>query len=144
MKQRDLADRLFWMADENEIKDASTTDVYFINTKEVLAKNHIDSEVVMEVFARDLPYPGIWGVLTGVYEVAKLLEGVPVDVWSFDEGSIFLADAKTDVLRAGHDDNRKIPRLRRVREPPAGSDLLLDEHLHQGRSIQGSRRRQDA
>ena len=83
------------MADEDEIKSAKTTDVYFINTKEVLAKNHIDLEVVMEVFARDLPYPGIWGVLTGVYEVAKLLEGVPVDVWSFDEGSIFLADGKT-------------------------------------------------
>jgi len=95
MKQRDLADRLFWMADEDEIKSARTTDIYFLNTKEVLAKNNIDSEVVMEVFARDLPYPGIWGVLTGVYEVVKLLEGVPVDVWSFDEGSIFLADAKT-------------------------------------------------
>ena len=95
MKQRDLADRLFWMADEDEIKSARTTDIYFLNTKEVLAKNNIDSEVVMEVFARDLPYPGIWGVLTGVYEVVKLLEGLPVDVWSFDEGSIFLADAKT-------------------------------------------------
>jgi nicotinate phosphoribosyltransferase len=95
MKGRDLSDRLFWMADEDEIKSAKTTDVYFLNTKEVLAKNHIDSEVVMEVFARDLPYPGIWGVLTGVNEVAKLLEGVPVDLWSFDEGSIFLADAKT-------------------------------------------------
>jgi nicotinate phosphoribosyltransferase len=95
MKQRDLADRLFWIADEDEIKSAKTTDVYFINTKEVLAKNHIDSQVVMEVFARDIPYPGIWGVLTGVYEVTKLLEGVPVDIWSFDEGSIFLADART-------------------------------------------------
>ncbi len=95
MKRRDLPDRLFWMADEDEIKSAETTDVYFNNTKEVLAKNGIDSEVVMEVFARDLPYPGIWGVLTGVYEVAKLLEGVPVDLWSFDEGSIFLADART-------------------------------------------------
>ena len=95
MKQRDLADRLFWMADEDEIKSAKTTDLYFINTKEVLAKNHLDSEVVMEVFARDLPYPGVWGVLTGVYEVAKLLEGVPVDVWSFNEGSVFLADSKT-------------------------------------------------
>ena len=95
MKQRDLADRLFWMATAEEIKSAKTTDVYFINTKDVLTKNRIDSEVVMEVFARDLPYPGIWGVLTGVYEVAKLLEGVPVDLWSFDEGSIFLADSKT-------------------------------------------------
>jgi nicotinate phosphoribosyltransferase len=96
MSQRDLPDRIFWMAREDEIKDAKTTDVYFLNTKEVLTRNHIDSEVVMEVYVRDLlPYAGIWGVLTGVYEVAKLLEGVHVDVWSFDEGSIFLADAKS-------------------------------------------------
>jgi nicotinate phosphoribosyltransferase len=95
MTQRDLPDRLFWMAREDEIKDAKTTDVYFLNTKQVLTENHIDSEVVMEVFARDIPYPGIWGVLTGVYEVAKLLEGIPVDVWSLDEGSIFLADGRT-------------------------------------------------
>ena len=91
----DLPDRLFWMAREDEIKAAKTTDLYFLNTKEVLAKNHIDSKVVMEVYVRDLPYTGIWGVLSGVYEVAKLLEGLPVDVWSFEEGSIFLADGKT-------------------------------------------------
>jgi len=84
------------MAREDEIKEAKTTDVYFLNTKEVLTKNHIDSEVVMEVYVRDLlPYSGIWGVLTGVYEVAKLLEGLTVDVWSFEEGSIFLADSKS-------------------------------------------------
>jgi len=81
MTQRDLPDRLFWMAREDEIKSAKTTDIYFLNTKEVLSKNHIDSEVVMEVYVRDLPYAGIWGVLTGVYEVAKLLEGLPIDVW---------------------------------------------------------------
>ena len=83
------------MAREDEIKSAETTDIYFLNTKEVLTKNNIDSEVVMEVYVRDLPYTGIWGVLTGVYEVAKLLEGLPIDVWSFDEGSIFLADSRT-------------------------------------------------
>jgi nicotinate phosphoribosyltransferase len=36
----------------------------------------------------------MWGVLSGVYEVAKLLEGLPLDVWAFDEGSIFLADGR--------------------------------------------------
>lgn len=96
MSRRDLHDRLFWMAHEDEIKAAKTTDVYFLNTKEVLTKNHIDSEVVMEVYVRDLlPYQGIWGVLTGVYESLKLLEGLPIDVWSFEESSIFLADAKS-------------------------------------------------
>jgi nicotinate phosphoribosyltransferase len=94
MAKRDLSDRLFWLANDAEIKGAKTTDIYFLNTKEVLTKNHIDSEVVMEVFARDLPENATWGVLSGVYEVAKLLEGLPVDVWAFDEGSIFLADGK--------------------------------------------------
>jgi nicotinate phosphoribosyltransferase len=94
LAKRDLRDRLFWLANEREIKGAKTTDIYFLNTKEVLAKNHIDSEVVMEVFARELPENAMWGVLSGVYEVAKLLEGLPLDVWAFDEGSIFLADGR--------------------------------------------------
>jgi nicotinate phosphoribosyltransferase len=94
MAKRDLSDRLFWLANEREIRDAKTTDIYFLNTKEVLTKHHIDSEVVMEVYARDLPENATWGVLSGVYEVAKLLEGLPLDVWAFDEGSIFLADGR--------------------------------------------------
>ena len=94
MAKRDLRDRLFWLANEREIKRAKTTDIYFLNTKAVLTKHHIDSEVVMEVFVRELPEDARWGVLTGVYEVAKLLEGLPVDVWAFDEGSIFLADER--------------------------------------------------
>lgn len=97
MVSHDLSDRLFWLADEKEIKDAKTTDIYFHNTKDILMEQHVDSEVVMEVFARELPYDGLWGVLSGVYEVAKLLEGVPVDLWSFDEGSVFLADARTAI-----------------------------------------------
>jgi nicotinate phosphoribosyltransferase len=92
MVGRDLADRIFWLANEKEIRSAKTTDIYFLNTKEVLTKHHIDSEVIMEVFVRQIPYDGIWGVLSGVYEVAKLLEGLPLDVWAFDEGSLFLAD----------------------------------------------------
>ncbi len=94
MARRDLSDRVFWLANEDEIKSAKTTDIYFLNTKEVLTKHHIDSEVVMEVFVRGIPYEGIWGVLSGVYEVAKLLEGLPLDMWAFDEGSVFLADGR--------------------------------------------------
>ena len=92
MPRTDLEDRLFWLASEKEIRNAQTTDAYFLHTKKVLQKNNIDSRVVMEVFARDVPYPDNWGLLTGVYEVAKLLEGLPIDVWSFDEGSVFVAD----------------------------------------------------
>jgi nicotinate phosphoribosyltransferase len=95
MTARDLRDRLFWLANESEIKSAKTTDDYFLNTKKVLEKNNINSEAIMEIYVRDLPYPEIWGVLTGVYEVAKLLEGLPLDVWAVDEGSVFLADGST-------------------------------------------------
>ncbi|HMD78495.1 MAG TPA: nicotinate phosphoribosyltransferase [Nitrososphaerales archaeon] len=99
MPRLDLDDRLFWLATEKEIRNAETTDSYFLYTKEVLQKNHIDSRVVMEVYARDLPYdsPQNWGVLTGIYEVAKLLEGLPINVSSFDEGGIFLADSGTAI-----------------------------------------------
>ena len=97
MPRPDLDDRLFWLANEKEIRSAQTTDTYFLHTKQVLQKSNIDSRVVMEVFARDVPYPDNWGLLTGVYEVAKLLEGLPIDVWSFDEGSVFVAD-RTSVM----------------------------------------------
>ena len=95
MTDYDLQDRKFWLANENEIKEGRTTDMYFVNTKEVLQKNNVDADVVMEVYARELPYPQNWGVLTGVYEAAKLLEGLPVDVWSFEEGGVFVADSST-------------------------------------------------
>src|SRR3989454_7487762 len=95
MTDYDLQDRKFWLANENEIKEGRTTDMYFVNTKEVLQKNNVDADVVMEVYARELPYPQNWGILTGVYEAAKLLEGLPVDVWSFEEGGVFVADSST-------------------------------------------------
>jgi len=92
MPRTDLEDRLFWLASEMEIRNAETTDSYFLHTKKVLQKNHIDARVVMEVYAREVPYPDNWGVVSGIYEVAKLLEGLPVDVWAFEEGDIFVAD----------------------------------------------------
>jgi nicotinate phosphoribosyltransferase len=92
LPKSDLDDRLFWLATEEEIKSAQTTDAYFLHTKQVLQKNHINTRVAMEVYARDVPYPDNWGILSGVYEAAKLLEGLPVNVWAFDEGSLFVAD----------------------------------------------------
>lgn len=91
----DLDDRMFWLASEDEIRRGKTTDEYFLHTKEVLRKNLVDTRVVMEVYARDVPYPQNWGVVTGIYEAAKLLEGLPINVWAFDEGAVFVADAST-------------------------------------------------
>jgi nicotinate phosphoribosyltransferase len=95
--RRDLDDRLFWLANEKEIREAQTTDEYFLHTKKVLLRNNVDSLVTMEVYARDVPYETNWGVLSGVYEAAKLLQGLPIDVWAFDEGAVFVADKTTAI-----------------------------------------------
>src|SRR5947209_17964248 len=95
MTDYDLQDRKFWLANENEIKEGRTTDMYFVNTKAVLQKNNVDADVVMEVYARELPYQQNWGVLTGAYDAAKLLQALPVDVWSFEEERVFVGDSSS-------------------------------------------------
>lgn len=46
----------------------------------------------MEVYTRKTPFASNWAVVCGVYEVAKLLEGLPVDVDSLEDGEVFLTD----------------------------------------------------
>lgn len=93
--EKDLEDRIFWIAKEDEIRKAETTDIYFHYTLEVLEKKGLNPEVVMEVYARKLPYSENWGIVTGIYEVAKLLEGLPLNVRAMEEGEIFLASPNT-------------------------------------------------
>ena len=85
----------FHIATEEEIKAGRTTDVYFVRTKEILKARGKDRvRVAAEVTAGRLPDGMEWGVLCGVEEVARLFEGVPVDVYSMPEGSVFYS---TDV-----------------------------------------------
>jgi nicotinate phosphoribosyltransferase len=80
----------FNIASEQEIKSGGTTDVYFVRTKEVLqAKGLADMNVVMEATASELPDGWSWGVLCGVDEVIQLFEGLPVNVYSMNEGTLF-------------------------------------------------------
>lgn len=97
MPPLDLDDRLFWLAKEEEIRRAQTTDAYFLHTKKILSSQGVDSNVCMEVYARDVPYQDNWGILSGVYEVAKLLQGLPVDVRAFEEGSVFVTDSASAI-----------------------------------------------
>ncbi|MEM2506464.1 MAG: nicotinate phosphoribosyltransferase [Nitrososphaeria archaeon] len=90
-------DRKFWIAKEDEIKNAETTDVYFSYTKKVLEKYGLHRKVIMEVYARNLPFEGNWGVLLGVHDCIKLLEGLPVNVKSMQEGEIFQVNPKSIV-----------------------------------------------
>lgn len=80
----------FHIATDDEIRAGRTTDIYFARTKEVLkAKGRDRIRVAAEVTAGRLPDGLSWGILCGVEEVAHLFEGVPVDVYSMPEGSIF-------------------------------------------------------
>ncbi|MEM4312177.1 MAG: nicotinate phosphoribosyltransferase [Nitrososphaerales archaeon] len=93
----DLKDRLLWVSKEEEIKSGETTDIYFVYSSEVIRKKVKERKVVMEVYARKFPYDANWGVLCGVYEVVKLLEGLPLNLRAMEEGEIFLADEKSSI-----------------------------------------------
>jgi nicotinate phosphoribosyltransferase len=81
---------LFYIASEADIKRGETTDVYFVRTKQVLeAKRLSDTQVLAEVTTSGLPKDWSWAVLCGVEEVAHLLEGLPVNVDTIPEGTIF-------------------------------------------------------
>ncbi len=91
----DLPDRFFWIAREDEIKEGNVTDYYFINTELAFRKLGINPKVTMEIYTRRVPYPDEWGIVTGIYEVAKVLTGLPVDVWAMEEGEVFLTSKES-------------------------------------------------
>jgi nicotinate phosphoribosyltransferase len=88
----ELDDRLFWLPTEKEIKNAVTTDVYFEYARDALKFAKVNPKVTMEVFTRKNPFGARWAVACGIYEVAKLLQGLPVDVDAMEEGEVFLTD----------------------------------------------------
>jgi len=97
VEQLDLVDRTFWLAKEEEIKRAETTDIYFINAVKALEVKGLNPRVVMEVYARRLPYSDPWAVVGGIYEAAKLLEGLPIDVYAMEEAEIFLSTPSSTI-----------------------------------------------
>ncbi len=91
---KDLEDRTFWIPKEEEIKQAVTTDVYFEYAVRALEHGGINPKVTMEVYTRKTPFESNWAVICGIYEVAKLLEGLPIDVDAMEEGELFLTDSR--------------------------------------------------
>ena len=85
------------MPSEGEIKGAVTTDVYFEYARDALKFAGINPVVTMEVFTRKNPFGSNWAVVSGIYEVAKLLQGLPVDVDAMEEGEVFLTDPELAV-----------------------------------------------
>ncbi len=81
--------RLFNTATDEEIKSGLTSDIYYIRTKSIIDAKGIDKEVVAEVTVGSLPEGWKWGVFCGLDEVINLYTGIPVDVYSLPEGTIF-------------------------------------------------------
>jgi len=82
--------RIFRVPTEEEVKNGLCTDAYFVRTEEVLKGLNDNTEVTMELMTKKFPDKNYaFGVFAGLYEVAKLLEGIPVNVDSIDEGDFF-------------------------------------------------------
>ncbi len=83
-------ERLFHTATESDIKAGQVSDVYFARTVQILNARNNRKRVRAEVRLKSFPQDDwTFGVLVGIEEVAHLLEGLPVDVWAMDEGSLF-------------------------------------------------------
>ncbi len=82
----------FHIATEQQIKNADTTDIYFVRTKEILEKEGLsDLRVTAELTTNSLPRDWNWAILAGIEEAAHLMKGIPIDLSSFPEGTLFHA-----------------------------------------------------
>ncbi|RLG92177.1 MAG: nicotinate phosphoribosyltransferase [Candidatus Hecatellales archaeon] len=85
--------RRFHVASDEEIKNGKTTDIYFVRAKKVLETKNLDKvKVIAEITVGSLPENWVWGVLCGVEEAVRLLEGYPINLYSLPEGSIFFPE----------------------------------------------------
>ncbi len=82
--------RTFHTASEPEIKAGEVSDVYFDRTVEILRAKGLNKHVKAEIRLKSFPQPDwTFGVLAGIEEASGLLEGLPVNVWAMDEGTLF-------------------------------------------------------
>ncbi len=77
----------FHMANEEEIKNGLTTDIYFQRTKEILEKIGKEIRVYAEFTVMNPPYD--WTVFAGLEEVLHLMEGKNVNIYALPEGTVF-------------------------------------------------------
>jgi nicotinate phosphoribosyltransferase len=82
--------RSFHIASEPDIKAGQVSDVYFARTVQILRARGLTKRVKAEIRLKSFPQADwSFGVLAGIEEAAGLLEGLPVDAWAMDEGTLF-------------------------------------------------------
>ncbi|MBI3028795.1 MAG: nicotinate phosphoribosyltransferase [Candidatus Rokubacteria bacterium] len=90
---KDPSRRFFHLATDAEIKVGEVHDVYFTRTVQILRQRGDQKRAKAEIRLKSFPLGDWrWGILAGIEEAAALLEGLPVDVWAMDEGTVFGAD----------------------------------------------------
>lgn len=81
---------MFFISDENDIKSGNTSDIYFKRAEEILKKKKLNPNVKAEIFLKGFPNNYKWGVLSGIEESIKLLQGIKgLRVKGLPEGTIF-------------------------------------------------------
>ena len=79
-----------YLAELGDVKRGRVTDIYFLRAREILEKtNSSRKRVVAEAHCYGLPEGWGWGLVTGIEEVAWLLEGLEVSVYAMEEGTVF-------------------------------------------------------
>ena len=76
----------FAMANENDIINGSSTDVYFDKTEEYLKKLNVNPKVTMEVTISSSAYNYI--NFTGLNDVVSLLENHNINLYAIPEGTL--------------------------------------------------------
>ena len=89
----------FLSATHEEIKSGATTDIYFVNTRDVLASiGRLDVTVAGEIFAHK------HGVFAGMSEVVELLKDRPVEIEALPEGERFAPKETVARIRGSYGD----------------------------------------
>jgi len=79
-----------FIADEKDVRNGYTMDVYFERTKRILeAKGLSDVDVWAEFTGSSLPRGWPWAVFCGLEEVIRLVEGLPISISAIPEGTVF-------------------------------------------------------
>lgn len=86
-----MKEKQFFYADGEDIKKGRVTDVYFERGRKVLKELGLNPFVYGEVTASSLPEGSRFGIFSGLEELVRLLEGLPVTVRAMPEGSLFYA-----------------------------------------------------
>ena len=90
---------MFFSSKDDEIKSGKTTDIYFERTEKILKKRGINPYVAVEIYLKGFPDNYSWGVLSGVEECIKLLEGISsVNVTCMPEGTVFKLEEPVMVI----------------------------------------------